>query len=144
MEMLRPTMTDHENMIRIYSGSDIDPPHYWVWFEGEERFIVRNHGEHALDLWKRVLKEVTDMRLAVRNQYSRGREYSLAHVYAGVQPSELERRERARELCIARLWQHADPRFNDDHEARVEALCVLADIFGGDAPRKVRVEATLR
>lgn len=140
----KPVMTDYRLWLHVYAGDDIDPKRYWIWFEGRERIVARNRGENPQQLWQRVLREVVDMRLAIRRGCWQGREYAFAHIYAGVQPNDADERERTREWCIARLWQEADPQLGgDDHDARVQALCTLADIFGLDAPRQRRVDATI-
>jgi hypothetical protein len=45
-----------------------------------------------------------------------------------------------RELVVSGLWRLSDPKFNSDADAQVAALCLLANIYGLNAPTKFQNE----
>jgi hypothetical protein len=131
MEVRKPTTSDAKRLLHIYAADSLDPSSYVVWFEGRDMRVKRQGGESAADLWLRVCSTVEHMRQVVRRGTLQGREFAFAHVYAGVTPTEADERERWREWIVWSLWQQVDDRKkNSDHMARVQALCLLAEIHG--------------
>lgn len=140
MVVRKPTTSDIKRLLRIYAGDDQDPDTYTVWFEGRDMRVTRKEGESSAELWSRVCDTVGHMRQVVHRGCLRGRASAFAHVYAGITPTEADERERMREWIVWSLWQLADPRQNNDHIERVQALCLLADLFGIMPPQKTSME----
>jgi hypothetical protein len=140
MVVRKPTTSDIKRLLRIYAGDDLNPDTYTVWFEGRDMRVTRKEGESSAELWSRVCGTVEHMRQVVHRGCLRGRVSAFAHVYAGITPTEADERERMREWIVWSLWQLTDPRQNNDHIERVQALCLLADLFGIMPPQKTSIE----
>ena len=140
MVVRKPTTSDIKRLLRIYAGDDQNPDTYTVWFEGRDMRVTRQEDESGAELWSRVCETVRHMRQVVHRGCLRGRVSAFAHVYAGITPTEADERERMREWIVWSLWQLADRRQNNDHIERVQALCLLADLFGIMPPQKTSIE----
>jgi hypothetical protein len=140
MVVRKPTTSDIKRLLRIYAGDDLNPDTYTVWFEGRDMRVTRKEGESSAELWSRVCGTVEHMRQVVHRGCLRGRVSAFAHVYAGITPTEADERERMREWIVWSLWQLADPQQNNDHIERVQALYLLADLFGIMPPTQTQTE----
>lgn len=91
-----PVMTDLERRFQVYAGANNDPDTYFIWFESEHRFVRRKTGETGQALWARVLTEIDGLRaVAIRelrygsaHWWQRDLKRALAHVFAGIEPTE--------------------------------------------------------
>lgn len=88
----KPTAIDHARKISIYAGDDHDPDRYTIWYEGERRVVTRRPMETGTDLFKRVRDATLEMRMNDPD-YPRFFATAFAHVYAGIDATEIEIRE---------------------------------------------------
>ncbi len=135
------THTDRDNRLRVVFDNERTAPaeRYTICFEGRDTVVVVQPWEPPAAVWQRVLDTVADMRAVIGRGTWRGREHYFATVYAGIQPTEQQKREHMKDWISFCLYQLADPTRNKDAVSRVEALIALSELHGITAPRVVNV-----
>ena len=144
MATRKPSASDMKRLLHIYAGDDQNPSAYIVWFEGRDMRVTRNEGEASAELWSRVCGTVEHMRQVVHRGCLCGRVSAFAHVYAGITPTEADERARMKEWIVWSLWQIAEGRDSSSHMERVQALTLLAELFGLVPPNSTQVEVRIR
>jgi mannose/cellobiose epimerase-like protein (N-acyl-D-glucosamine 2-epimerase family) len=86
-----------------------------------------------------VLARLAENRAIIRRGAWRGREFHYATIYAGIEPTDEDRKEHMRDWIAACLYQLADPAHNKDAYSRVQALIALSELHGLAAPRVVHM-----
>lgn len=135
------THTDRDNRLRVVFDNERTAPakRYTIFFEGRDTVVVAQPSESPAAVWQRVLDTVADMRAVIRRGAWRGREHYFANIYAGIEPTDEQRKEPMKDWISACLYQLADPARNKDGDSRVEALIALSELHGITARRFVYV-----
>lgn len=135
------TQIDRDMRLRIVFDNERSPAkRYTIFFEGRDTVVVGQPFESAEAVWQRVLDTVADMRAVIRRGAWRGREHYFANIYAGIEPTDEQRKEPMKDWISACLHQLADPARNKDGDSRVEALIALSELHGITAPRVMYIE----
>lgn len=132
--------TDHKNRIRVhYDDAPVIPPRrFLVWVGvGGTSTVVSDTNESPGDTWQLVLIKVGVLREQAKKEFHLAD--GFADVFAGdVQPTLEQYQDRYRDWIIGELWHIA--RNGKEQQARVDALALLAKLYGLDAPRRMRTE----
>lgn len=130
------THIDYFKRLRIVFDNEhtTAPGRYMIFFEGLDRVVVGQAFEAPAAIWQRVLEEIADMRAVIRRRAWRGREHYFAAVYAGIQPTELQKKEHLKDWVSFCLFQLADPAHNKDVDSQLEALIFLSELHGLNQP----------
>ena len=129
----KPTAIDHARMISIYAGDDHDPDRYTIWYEGERRVVTRRPMENASDLFKRVCDAAQEMRMN-EPDYPRFFDTAFAHVYAGIDATEIELKEHDAYIRVL----HDKMLNGQSREIRAAHGALLAEFIGIMVPPVVR------
>lgn len=131
------------------------PTRFFIWFENVKVWVVAEAGEASATTWRRVVDYVQYRRKHFldgsqkdiewkRQGYFRGDPNRHAHVFAGIDMPEELGKQLFKRWIIWWCFQMASPTRNPDHEARVEALALIARLEGWYAPQREQVRITVR
>lgn len=112
---------------------------YTIIFEGREDVVIAQAFESPDATWQRALARIAENRAIIRRGAWRGREFHYATVFAGIEPTDEQRKALMRDWISASLYQLADPVRNKDAESRVQALIALCELHGLNQPHAVHV-----
>lgn len=131
--------TDHNARAHVLFDDGTPAARYTIIFEGREDVVIAQPFESAAATWQRVLARLAENRSIIRHGAWRGREFHYATIFAGIEPTDEDRKEHMRDWISACLYQMADPARNKDAESRVQALIALSELHGLNQPRAVHV-----
>lgn len=132
--------TYHDKLLHLaYDDAAAEPDRYVIWFEGREHVVTTDRLESPASVWQRVLDHIQQSRTEIHRGHWCGREFSHATVYAGVAPTDEQRKGHIRDHLIHMLLEIASPAITKDSASRVKAALLAAELLGMFPPVGKRV-----